>query len=127
MAWEWNEEDEGPYKWMHPYIFDYILIPSYEIAKERDKRLELLGGKIEGDTVLVFSKSKEQMVKDPGNYGKFWRIVHPSRRNSEDLNEYIVQFLNFQKEIDQKAPPYRLRKFNPVKQTRKLNQFGHTV
>ena len=61
------------------------------------------------------------MVKDPGNYGKFWRIVHRTRRNSPELSNHIKRFLSFQKLVDEKAPRSRLTRFEPKIEIRTLD------
>ena len=122
MGWEWIEGFDTPKGWARPNIFEYVLIPSIEIAKERDYRVQLLGGKIDGRTVFVPStKEPGKMVEDPGNYGKFWRIVHPSRRDVTDLDEHIKRFLAFQKKVDEKAPRDRMKNYRV--RTHKLSDF----
>lgn len=109
IGWEWKEEQLSSGElWEHPHIFTQIMLSAYEIAEERDRRLFDVGGKIENDEVLVPStKYPGTFVKDPGNYGKFWRIVQRSRRDAEDLAGGIKKFIEFQKEIDKKAPRSR--------------------
>ena len=85
-----------------------LVVPAGEMARERDVRLEITGGKIEGEEVYVYSKRKDEFVLDPGNYGKFWRIVHATRRASEDLGESVREFMRFLEEVDARSPRNRL-------------------
>jgi hypothetical protein len=104
VAWEWTEiELENGNRGEYPHIFSSLVVPAGDIARERDIRLEITGGKIEGEKTLVFSKRSQQYVSDPGNYGKFWRIVHASRINSPDLHSSIQKFLIFLRSVDEKA------------------------
>lgn len=109
VGWEWiNETLNSQNIFEYPHIFAYIFIPAIEIANERDKRLYATGGKIDGDTVLVpSSENKSELVPDKKNYGKFWRIVTRDRRNSSDLTEHVKKFVDFQKEINERAPRNR--------------------
>ncbi|MDE0018387.1 MAG: hypothetical protein OXU51_19550 [Candidatus Poribacteria bacterium] len=79
-----------------------------EIAKERDVRLEITKGKIEGGKVLVYSEKKKDFVPDQGNYGKLWRIIHRTRLNAEDLSDTIRQFKQFLEAVDEHSPKNRL-------------------
>lgn len=114
MGWEWKKEKlNNGRPWEHPYIFSHVLVPSMEIAKERDSRLYSIGGKIEDGKVLVPStKESGKFVFDPGNYGKFWRIVKRERWNAADLSPYIKRFLKFQEEVDHRAPRKRMKKYS---------------
>jgi hypothetical protein len=90
-------------------IFASLVVPAGAIARERDIRLEITGGKIEGENVYVYSTQKGEFVPDPGNYGKFWRIVHTTRRDSEDLSESVREFMHFLEQVDAFSPRNRLR------------------
>jgi hypothetical protein len=97
VAWEWVEtrRKEGSYG-EHPNIFAHLVLPAIEIARERDRRLIETGGRVTDEGILVPSKKKPgQHVPDPGNYGKLLRIVHASRRGSEDLSDGIRRFVQF--------------------------------
>lgn len=111
VGWEWvTEKFTSGKEWEHPNIFAHVIIPAIEIAMERDKRLLCTGGRIEGGKVLVPSTSNPgQMCKDPGNFGKFWRIVPRDRRNASDLSYPIKKFLDFQKEVNLRAPRDRFK------------------
>jgi hypothetical protein len=112
VGWEWrdlvnqNEEVMGEY----PHIFASVILPAGEIAQERDARLQITGGKIEGEQVFVHSKKKGEYVADPGNYGKFWRIIHTTRRDSSELSETMREFMHFLEQIDAHSPRNQLRK-----------------
>lgn len=91
-----------------PHIFAGVILSAGEIAAERDVRLEITRGKIEGEKVLVYSKGKKDFVPDQGNYGKLWRIVHRTRRNTENLSNTVRLFEDFLKKIDEHSPRNRL-------------------
>ncbi|MCW8810911.1 MAG: hypothetical protein OQJ93_07585 [Ignavibacteriaceae bacterium] len=111
VGWKWEpllieEKEIGEY----PHIFVSMVLPAKDIVSERDKRLEIAGGKIEGREVLVPKRGQsDQFVVDPGNYGKFWRLVHGSRRNSKDLAPSVNRFLEFLKIIDEQSPNSRFK------------------
>ena len=109
IGWKWrNLEQDGEIIGEFPYIFAGVILSAGEIAKERDVRLEITKGKIEGGKVLVYSEKKKEFVPDPGNYGKFWRIIHHTRLNAEDLSDTIRQFKHFLEEVDEHSPRNRL-------------------
>ena len=92
-----------------PYIFAGVILSASEIAKERDVRLEITNGRIEGEKVFVYSQKKKEFVPDPGNYGKLWRIVHPTRlKNAEDLSDTIRRFKCFLERVNEHSPRNRL-------------------
>jgi len=111
VGWQWADlvGNGGEIIGEYPYIFASLVVPAGDIARERDTRLEITGGRIEGEKVYVFSESQGDYVADPGNYGKLWRIVHASRRAAQDLSESIRQFMAFLHEIDARSPRTRLR------------------
>ena len=110
VGWEWmNEVLPNGELWEHPHIFSQIILPAIDIAEERDRRLYQTGGKIENGKVLVPStKNPGSFSEDPGNYGKFWRIISRSRRNSGELSRQINKFVQFQIEVNKRAPRNRL-------------------
>ena len=102
IGWKWTDlRKDGRTIGEFPYIFAGVILPAAEIAAERDVRLEITRGKIEGEKVLVYSERKKEFVPDPGNYGKLWRIVHRTRRNSENLSNTVRLFEDFLKKIDE--------------------------
>ena len=112
VGWEWKNivSEDKEVIGEFPHIFASLILPAAEIARERDKRLAITGGKIEGEQVYVYSKKKADWVLDPGNYGKFWRIVHTTRQDSEELSDTIRGFMDFLKQVDQRSPRNRLGK-----------------
>lgn len=110
VAWEWVEAtlENGSYG-EYPYIYSSLVVPAGDIARERDIRLEITGGRIDGDKVLVPSRDGQRLVFDQGNYGKFWRIVHSSRINSPDVHASIQRFLVFLRSVDVRASRKRFR------------------
>lgn len=111
VAWEWTAIN-SPARTSDgecPIIFASTIIPAADIARERDARLAITGGKIEGEQVLVPStRDRGNFVLDPGNYGKFWRIVHRSRLRAADLSPSIHRFLEFLQKVDARSPRDRL-------------------
>lgn len=107
VGWKWAQEAD----WEAPQIFSFAFVPAFEIALVRDQRLLGIGGKIEGRTVLVPStKSPGVFVKDPGNFGKLWRIIpRLQRKNSEGLAAHVLEFLRFLNDVDDHAPRKRFR------------------
>lgn len=112
VGWEWEKilsenKEIGEY----PFIFTSLVIPAKDIVEERDKRLKLAGGKIEGRQVLVPKRGKSDLFgPDPGNYGKLWRLIHRKRRNAEDLSPAVKRFLEFLTIIDEHSPNNRFKK-----------------
>ena len=110
VAWEWKEAEIRGAKVEYPQIYANIVVEATELAKERDKRLKERRGVIRGDQVLVPSaKKKGQLVPDPGNYGKLWRIIPPERWDAADLSEPARMFVEFLRLVDEKAPRRRMR------------------
>ncbi|HFA49413.1 MAG TPA: hypothetical protein ENJ95_10405 [Bacteroidetes bacterium] len=112
VGWKWkkilsDKIEIGEY----PFIFTSLVIPAKDIVEERDKRLKLTGGKIEGRQVLVPKRGQSDVfVPDPGNYGKLWRLIHRKRRNAEGLSPAVKRFLDFLKIIDEHSPNNRFKK-----------------
>ena len=110
IGWEWtNLKKDDKVIGEYPHIFASLVLPAGEIAKERDIRLKITGGKIEGEEVFVYSPRKGEYVPDPGNYGKFWRIIHSTRQISE-LSEAMLEFMRFLEEVDKRSPRDRFRR-----------------
>jgi len=94
----------------YPHIFTTLVIPAKDIVEERDKRLKIAGGKIEGRQVFVPKRGQpENFVPDQGNYGKLWRLIHRSRRKADDLSPAVKRFLEFLKIIDEYSPNNRFK------------------
>ena len=109
IGWKWRDlEQDGKIIGEFPHIFAGVILSAGEIARERDVRLGITKGKIEGEKVLVYSEKKKEFVPDPGNYGKLWRIVHHTRRNAENLSDTVRLFEGFLEEIDEHSPRNRL-------------------
>ena len=109
IGWQWRDlEQDGEMIGEFPYIFAGVILSAGEIAAERDVRLKITRGKIEGEKVLVYSEKKGDFVPDPGNYGKLWRIIHRTRLNVEDPSDTVRQFKHFLEEVDEYSPRNRL-------------------
>lgn len=128
VGWERKKEKSNDgIEWEHPSIFAFVFVPAIELAKERDLRLIEIGGKIEGDQVLVPStKHGGRLGPDPGNYGKIWRIVQPKRMNAPDLSLHVKRFLDFLGEVDQRAPRKRLRGYRSNEGETRLDHFARS-
>jgi hypothetical protein len=111
IGWEWTpvKNASGAEIGEYPHVFASLVLPASHIAAERDARLEITGGQIIDGKVFVLSKKKGAMVPDPGNYGKFWRIVHGTRRSSETHNSSIQSFVSFLELVSDHTPRKRMR------------------
>lgn len=109
VGWEWAPLllTDGVQIGEYPHIFATLVVPACDIVAERDVRLGITGGVIRGNQVFVPGRGGT-LVNDPGNYGKLWRLIHPSRRDADDLNDSVKKLLNFLREIDQKSTRTRL-------------------
>lgn len=88
-AWQWRSiVRRVPI--VYPHVLEVLVVPAIEIARERDLRLKLTGGRFEDDRPVV----PPQFNVDT-NFGKINRIVHPSRRDAHDLTTNIRAFLDF--------------------------------
>lgn len=112
IGWQWKhiKRPSGDVIGECPHIFASLVLPAGEIAKERDERLKITGGKIEDGKVYVYSKKKGEFVLDPGNYGKFWRIIHSSRMQAGGHTEILMTFVKFLEEIAKHSPKNRFVK-----------------
>lgn len=112
VGWKWEDliDKSGNIIGEYPYIFANTILPAGEIASERDKRLGITGGKVDGTNVYVYSPKKGKLVLDPGNYGKFWRIIHSTRRDSSEITGTLLKFLQFMKKIDEQSPRKRFQR-----------------
>lgn len=106
VGWQWaiisdRQVEVGEY----PHIFTTLVVPAQAIVEERDLRLGLSGGEIRGEEVYVPKRGKPgDFVLDPGNYGKLWRLLHGSRRDSESLSPSVQRFLEFLREVNERSP-----------------------
>ena len=106
ILWEWQTDHVDEVEVEHPVIIDHLLVLAHEIAAERDARVREIGGEVRADgSVWVPShKHPGTMVKDPGNYGKFHRIVHSTRRDRSDLSESAKLLVELVARINAGAP-----------------------
>ena len=109
VGWSWEKTKDASGEWEFPKIFAYEFLSAIEIAKERDRRLYEIGGKIKKRQVLVPStKNPGKFVNDPGNFGKFWRIVTSKRRASSRLRPDVNAFVQFLTKVDRLSPRKRM-------------------
>jgi hypothetical protein len=103
LGWEWcSSEFNDTTACEFPQIFSFVVVPAAELAYERDKSVELRGGKVEEDVILVPSKKVPgELTEDKGNVGKILRIVHQSRKAEPfELSAHIQKFLQFVAEFE---------------------------
>ena len=116
IGWKWEEQESNEIKWESPIIFTFAFVSAYDLGVVRDARLLATGGKIENGEILVPStKNRGTFTKDPGNYGKLWRIIQRKHREeSKDLTPHALDFLRFLDEVNTHAPRNRMKaKKNP--------------
>jgi hypothetical protein len=112
VGWKWITQVEGDISWESPQIFTFCFVSAYDLGLVRDARLIATGGKIENGQVLVPSTKKPgTFTKDPGNFGKLWRIIQKKQRaESHELNAHTLDFLRFLTEVNTHAPRNRMKK-----------------
>ncbi len=112
VGWKWESSNEESTSWECPKIFTSSFISAHDLAIVRDARLLTTGGKIENGEVWVKStKSPGTFTKDPGNYGKLWRIIQKVDRNTPDgLGAHALEFLRFLEDVNKHAPRNRMKK-----------------
>lgn len=112
IGWEWKTvalPNKTPCEF--PAIFSFVVVPSSDLAQERDKSVTLRGGQIEIDKILVKSKTGEGLTKDKGNAGKILRLIHSSRRAEPfKLSLHIIKYLQFTDEVRQRVKVKKPRK-----------------
>lgn len=94
-------KDGKPYGQV-PHVFSSLVVPAVDLAEERDRRLIITGGEIRKGQVLVPGRAGK-LVPDPGNFGKFKRLVHPSRRTDPALTAPVKRYLAFVEDVLGKA------------------------
>lgn len=110
IGWKWEEQKTDEISWESPIIFTFAFVSAYDLGVVRDERLIATGGKIENGEILVPStKSPGIFTKDPGNYGKLWRIIQRKQRSeSKDLGSHALEFLRFLNDVNEHAPRNRM-------------------
>lgn len=98
IGWEWVEgklPNGTPCE--YPQIFSFIVVPSKDLAGERDKSVVLRGGRVDPDTLMVPSKKDAAVLTpDKGNAGKMLRLVHKTRKaEGFQLSAHIQKYLQF--------------------------------
>lgn len=112
IGWKWETKLTDDVTWECPEIFTFAFVSAYDLGVVRDARLIATGGKIENGQVLVPStKSPGTFTKDPGNYGKLWRIIQRRQRTeSNDLGGHALDFLRFLNDVNTHAPRNRMNR-----------------
>jgi hypothetical protein len=100
IGWRWKKDRSQKHEVVYPLIFASGAYSAIEIARERDTRFRLIGGKFRsgGAPYVPSKKDRGKLVEDPGNYGKLNRIVHASRK-IEDLSPEVRNFLDLLRKI----------------------------
>ncbi|MCK9424549.1 MAG: hypothetical protein M0Q21_00765 [Ignavibacteriaceae bacterium] len=112
IGWKWETQITDGISWESPQIFTFAFVSAYDLGVVRDARLIATGGKIENGEVLVPStKNPGTFTKDPGNYGKLWRIIQRKQRTeSSELSFHALDFLRFLNDVNTHAPRKRMDK-----------------
>lgn len=113
IGWEWQSGrlPKG-IRFEYPQVFSFVVVPASELAGERDRSVELRGGRVETDRILVPSKKRPgELTLDPHNAGKILRLVHKTRRGDPfQLSEHIRRYLQFVEHIEGRAKKPRGRR-----------------
>jgi hypothetical protein len=89
LGWCWAKSARGKIPLAYPTVRVYDALGAKEVARERDTRFQLTGGRFKaGGVPYVRAKFMRTLRPDPGNYGKLNRIIHKSRR-PEDLTDDV--------------------------------------
>jgi hypothetical protein len=108
IGWEWHSGQlpRGTL-FEYPQVFSFVVVAAAELAGERDRSVELRGGRVEPDRILVPSKKRPgELTPDPHNAGKILRLVHQTRRADPfTLSEHIQRYLQFVTQIEGRGKP----------------------
>jgi hypothetical protein len=89
-AWRWARTTRTGTDVVYPHVSEILFVPAFDLAQERDRSLELRGGRVLADgTPLVSSGERDT------NFGKVDRMVHVARRDAADLSPHVRTFLEF--------------------------------
>lgn len=98
IGWEWVDGKlPNGVKCEYPQIFSFIVVPSKDLAGERDKSVVLRGGRVDPEALMVPSKKDAAVLTpDKGNAGKMLRLVHKTRKaEGFQLSAHIQRYLQF--------------------------------
>jgi hypothetical protein len=112
IGWKWEKQTTNEVVWESPQIFTFAFVSAHDLGVIRDIRLIATGGKIENGEIFVPStKTPGTYTKDPGNYGKLWRIIQRKQRSeSDELVPHALDFLRFLNDVNTHAPRNRMYK-----------------
>ncbi len=102
IGWEWKQTiTENGTECEYPEIFSYVVVPSADLAGERDQSVILRGGKIEDNRILVPRKGFiGELTEDKGNAGKILRLIHHTRKAEPfKLSQHVQKYLQFTKTV----------------------------
>jgi hypothetical protein len=122
IGWEWQTgELPSGARFEYPQVFSFVVVPAAELAGERDRSVELRGGRVETTGILVPSKKRPgELTPDPHNAGKILRLVHKTRKAEPfELSEHIQRYLQFVASVEGRAMPAAGKKQAKRKRTRK--------
>jgi hypothetical protein len=91
VAWAWDEIAPAGHRLVYPRVLEGLFVPAIDIAEERDRNLLERGGRFDATGRAVVPP---QWNLDT-NFGKIDRIVHPQRREADDLSRHVRAFLAF--------------------------------
>ena len=98
IGWEWVKGKlPSGIPCEFPQVFSFIVVPSADLAGERDRSVILRGGRVDADAIMVPSKKDAAVLtKDKGNAGKMLRLVHRTRKaEGFALSGHIQKYLQF--------------------------------
>lgn len=88
VAWQWTTKLHDGVTLAIPVLLGAVFIPAVEVATERDLRQVLAGGSIDAD-----GTPRARSGKVDSNFGKVNRLVHNTRRRSDDLTPRLRRLL----------------------------------
>lgn len=88
LTWKWERVSNRGVELDYPIIIDGVFIRAIKVAEERDRRQVLAGGSFDEDGYAL----AESGNKDT-NFGKINRLVHNTRKHSQDLDPGLQKLL----------------------------------
>lgn len=112
VGWAWHNsqlKNGTPYE--YPEIFSYVVVPAFELAKERDQSVVLRGGRVDATGIFVPSKKQPgELTPDPHNSGKILRLIHQTRKQDLfKLSKNIQAYLQFVDSVSSRAKRQRIK------------------
>lgn len=97
IGWEWKTDTlPNKIEYTYPFIFSFVVVSASDLASERDRNVELRGGRVSQDGIYVKKRGGNgELTLDKGNSGKILRIIHDSRKDAFDLSKGIQRYIEF--------------------------------